>query len=111
MARDLALRVEDVEQNTGRLVVREHDLLAWLDRDRAGAARSGGGAAARAAAEGTAAEGTARRAAAEGTEGAAASFPRRRRAARRRSRARDVPGLKGALEEWLRENDSTAAAP
>ena len=116
LARDLALRVEDVEQNTGRLVVREHDLLAWLDRDRAGAARSGGGGAARAAAEGTAAEGTAaegtaRRAAAEGTEGAAASFPRRRRAARRRSRARDVPGLKGALEEWLRENDSTAAAP
>ena len=114
LARDLDLRVEDVEQNAGRLVIRERDLLAWLDRDRAAARPSGGGGGG-----GGAAEGEGRPSAApEGTaptptrgEGAAARVPRRRRASRRRSRARDVPGLEGALKEWLRENDSTAAAP
>ena len=46
LARDLDLRVEDVERNAGRLVVRERDLLEWLDRDRE--APRGSGAARRA---------------------------------------------------------------
>ena len=37
--------------------------------------------------------------------GAPASLPRRR-ARRAAGRARDVPGLEGALKEWLRENDA-----
>jgi hypothetical protein len=30
---------------------------------------------------------------------------------RRRSKSRDVPGLEGALKEWLRENDSAEIDP
>ena len=124
LAKDLDLVVEDVEQNAGRLVIRERELLKWLDRDRAAARR--GAAVPERAAERTAAERTAaERTAAPTTEKprdddddddddaarTAASLPRRRRASRRRSRSRDVPGLEGALKEWLRENDSAGIDP
>jgi pentatricopeptide repeat protein len=120
LARDLDLVVEDVEQNAGRLVIRERELLKWLDRDRAAARR--GAAVPERAAERSAAE----RTAVERTEKprddddddddddvtrTAASLPRRRRASRRRSKSRDVPGLEGALKEWLRENDSAEIDP
>jgi pentatricopeptide repeat protein len=117
LAKDLDLVVEDVEQNAGRLVIRERELLKWLDRDRAAARR--GAAVPERAAERTAAE----RTAVERTEKPrdddddddaskpAASLPRRRRASRRRSKSRDVPGLEGALKEWLRENDSAEIDP
>ena len=115
LARDLDLRVEDVEQNAGRLVVRERDLLEWLDRDRA-APRGGGAEATREASlesleSSEPPERTAARLSPAPTRadaGAPASLPRRRRASRRRSRARDVPGLEGALKEWLRENDAAS---
>jgi hypothetical protein len=123
LARDLDLRVEDVEQNAGRLVVRERDLLEWLDRDRA-APRGGGAEATREASLESSEsslesslesleppERTAARLSPAPTRadaGAPASLPRRRRASRRRSRARDVPGLEGALKEWLRENDAAS---
>jgi hypothetical protein len=117
LAKDLDLVVEDVEQNAGRLVIRERELLKWLDRDRAAARR--GAAVPERAAERSAAE----RTAVERTEKprdddddddvtrTAASLPRRRRASRRRSKSRDVPGLEGALKEWLRENDSAEIDP
>ena len=109
LARDLDLRVEDVERNAGRLVVRERDLLEWLDRDREAPRGRGADATREASSESWPPERTAARfspAPTRADAGAPASLPRRRRASRRRSRARDVPGLEGALKEWLRENDA-----
>ena len=118
LAKDLDLVVEDVEQNAGRLVIRERELLKWLDRDRTAARR--GAAVPERAVERTAAERTAAPTTEkprddddddDDTARTAASLPRRRRASRRRSRSRDVPGLEGALKEWLRENDSAGFDP
>jgi hypothetical protein len=119
LARDLDLKIQDVERNAGRLVVRESDLLRWLDRDRSAVSSStrngifhqtsGVPSDATTTFVETACRGVSRRDAEplETENGSSGLGNRLSRPRFRRSKSRDVPGLEGALKEWLRANDSS----
>ena len=95
LAKDLGLEITEVSRNQGRLVVKEPALLTWLDRRRG---------------EEVVEEGLERQSEDSVTSSSPSMpttpTPRRRKYTRRAMKPKqDVPGLEGALKEWLREND------
>lgn len=110
LAKDLGLHIQEVPENKGRLVVKETELLKWLDRDRAL-----GGALGRGAGEATkSAENTLfgqnkneEENVHDKNKSAARKYTRRGyRSVERPGFPGQVPGLEGALKTWLRENES-----